>query len=96
MTKQYRILQVRAIYKTGIKSGVKLDLIVSDLEEFKEKMLTLTGADELDVTYDSVNDNYCEECGGRTALITGTFIHSTDWNGKCFKCGEQVFVREPK
>ena len=27
---------------------------------------------------------------------TGTFIHSTDWNGKCFKCGEQVFVREPK
>jgi len=27
---------------------------------------------------------------------TGTLIHSTDWNGKCFKCGEQVFVREPK
>ena len=27
---------------------------------------------------------------------TGTSIHSTDWNGKCFKCGEQVFVREPK
>lgn len=24
------------------------------------------------------------------------FFHSTDWNGKCFKCGEQVFVREPK
>ena len=23
-------------------------------------------------------------------------FHSTDWNGKCFKCGEQVFVREPK
>ena len=23
-------------------------------------------------------------------------LHSTDWNGKCFKCGEQVFVREPK
>lgn len=20
-------------------------------------------------------------------------LHSTDWNGKCFKCGEQVFVR---
>ena len=21
-------------------------------------------------------------------------FHSTDWNGKCFKCGEQVFVRD--
>ena len=23
-------------------------------------------------------------------------LHNTDFNGKCFKCGEQVFVREPK
>ena len=23
-------------------------------------------------------------------------LPSTDWNGKCFKCGEQIFVREPK
>lgn len=23
-------------------------------------------------------------------------LHSTDFNGKCFKCGEQVFVREQK
>lgn len=23
-------------------------------------------------------------------------LHSTDWHGKCFKCGEQVFVRESK
>ena len=23
-------------------------------------------------------------------------IHSTDWYGKCFKCGEQVFIREDK
>jgi hypothetical protein len=23
-------------------------------------------------------------------------LHSTDFYGKCFKCGEQVFVREPK
>ena len=22
-------------------------------------------------------------------------LHSTDWNGKCFKCGKQVFVRKP-
>ena len=22
-------------------------------------------------------------------------IHSTDWGGKCFKCGKQIFVREP-
>ena len=61
MTKQYRILQIRAIYKTGIKSGVKLDLIVSDLEEFKEKMLKLTGADEVDITYESVDGNEIKE-----------------------------------
>ena len=23
-------------------------------------------------------------------------IHSTDWEGKCFKCNEQVFIREEK
>ena len=23
-------------------------------------------------------------------------LHSTDFSGKCFKCGEQVFVREEK
>ena len=23
-------------------------------------------------------------------------FHSTDWNGKCFNCGKQVFVRESK
>jgi hypothetical protein len=23
-------------------------------------------------------------------------LHGTDFYGKCFKCGEQVFVREPK
>jgi hypothetical protein len=23
-------------------------------------------------------------------------LHSTDWNGKCFECGQQVFIREPK
>lgn len=62
MKQQYRILQVRAIYKSGTKSGVKLDLIVSDLEEFKKNMLKLTGADELDVTYESVDENeYIEE-----------------------------------
>ena len=59
---QYRILQVRAIYKTGIKSGVKLDLIVNDLDEFKSNMLKLTGADEVDITYESVDENeYIEE-----------------------------------
>ena len=58
---QYRILQVRAIYKSGVKSGVKLDLIVNNLEEFKKNMLKLTGADELDVTYESVDENEYEE-----------------------------------
>ena len=58
---QYRILQVRAIYSTGVKSGVKLDLIVSDLDGFKKNMLKLTGADEVDITYESVDENEYEE-----------------------------------
>ena len=58
---QYRILQVRAKYSTGIKSGVKLDVIVSNLEEFKSNMLKLTGADEVDITYESVDENEFEE-----------------------------------
>ena len=59
---QYRILQVRAKYNSGTKTGVKLDLIVNNLEEFKSNMLKLTGADEVDVTYESVDDNeYIEE-----------------------------------
>ena len=61
MEEQYRILQVRAIYKTGIKSGVKLDLIVNNLEEFKSNMLKLTGADEVDITYESVDDKEYKE-----------------------------------
>ena len=28
--------------------------------------------------------------------LSDCVIHSTDWNGKCFNCGEQVFVREEK
>lgn len=58
---QYRILQIRAIYKTGIKSGVKLDLIVNNLVEFKSNMLKLTGADEVDITYESVDDKEYKE-----------------------------------
>ena len=61
MKEQYRILQVRAIYKTGAKSGVKLDLIVNNLEEFKSNMLKLTGADEVDITYESVDGNEIKE-----------------------------------
>ena len=62
MNQQYRILQIRAIYKSGTKSGVKLDVIVSNLEEFKVNMLKLTGADEVDITYESVDENeYIEE-----------------------------------
>ena len=62
MNQQYRILQIRAIYKSGTKSGVKLDVIVSNLEEFKVNMLKLTGADGVDITYESVDENeYIEE-----------------------------------
>ena len=32
---------------------------------------------------------------GRSEELCGD-LHSTDWNGKCFKCGEQVFVKEKK
>ena len=62
MKEQYRILQIRAIYKSDTKSGVKLDLMVNDLDEFKSNMLKLTGADEVDITYESVDDKeYREE-----------------------------------
>ena len=61
MENKYRVLQVRAIYKSGTKSGVKLDLIVNDLDEFKSNMLKLTGADEVDVTYESVDDKEYKE-----------------------------------
>ena len=36
-------------------------LIVNNLEEFKSNMLKLTGADELDVTYESVDDKEYKE-----------------------------------
>lgn len=36
----------------------------------------------------------CDVVGQSEQLCEG--LHSTDFNGKCFKCGEQVFVREPK
>jgi hypothetical protein len=36
----------------------------------------------------------CSVVGLSEQLCDG--LHSTDFNGKCFKCGEQVFVREPK
>jgi hypothetical protein len=38
--------------------------------------------------------NLHDIAGQREQLCEG--LHSTDFNGKCFKCGEQVFVREPK
>ena len=64
---------------------------------------------ETDYTFDL--DNYREwleeqltECRkqlsianvvGQSEQLCGD-LHSTDWNGKCFKCGEQVFVKEKK
>jgi hypothetical protein len=32
----------------------------------------------------------------QTAVVGECVIHNTDWNGKCFKCNEQVFTRDPK
>ena len=39
--------------------------------------------------------NYTHSCKSDSEQLCEVF-HSTDFNGKCFKCGEQVFVREPK
>ena len=39
--------------------------------------------------------NYTHSCESDSEQLCEVF-HSTDFNGKCFKCGEQVFVREPK
>ncbi len=61
MKEQYRILQIRAIYGSGTKIGVRVDLIVNDLDEFKSNMLKLTGADEVDITYESVDENEYKE-----------------------------------
>ena len=51
-----------------------------------------------DEIVESENTDISTEEVTRVEVIddTGTFIHSTDWNGKCFKCGEQVFAREPR
>ena len=39
--------------------------------------------------------NYTRCCMGEAEQLCEG-LHSTDFNGKCFKCGEQVFVRERK
>ena len=61
----YRVLQIVSIKKAksgekDIRKAVKLDINVSDLDEFKENMLKLLGADEVKLTYEEVDDEYEE------------------------------------
>lgn len=36
------------------------------------------------------------ECADTESVKSQCLIHSTDWNGKCFDCGVQVFIRDEK
>lgn len=49
---------------------------------------------EFCLLHDLQQCNIANVVGQSEQLCDG--LHSTDFNGKCFKCGEQVFVREPK
>ena len=53
---RYRVLQIRAIYKSGSSKGAKTDIIVSDLEGLKEQMKAMTGASEIKLTFEIVDD----------------------------------------
>ena len=40
--------------------------------------------------------NFVMQLLQQTPYTAKCVFHSTDWNGKCFICGEQAFIREPK
>lgn len=59
---QYRVLQVVAIYEGTQRNGVKLNIVVSNVDEFRQNIKKLTGADKVKVTYEQVdNEDYLEE-----------------------------------
>lgn len=45
---------------------------------------------------DDVIDDYIDNQLKERWLINKCVLHSTDFFGKCFKCGEQVFTRRRK
>ena len=68
------------------KERMEREKVITLLRLVKENGLKIDiAADEICSLFNVVWRS--EPCG---------LLHSTDWNGKCFKCGEQVFVREPK
>lgn len=76
----------------------RLELITSE-EYWIETLETLQKSGKTTIQIATVISNKMKE-----ALTTPEAVkpkdcgnlHSTDWNGKCFKCGEQVFIREQK
>ena len=59
---QYRVLQVVAIYEGTKRNGVKLNIVTSNVDEFRQNIKKLTGADKVKVTYEQVdNEDYLEE-----------------------------------
>jgi len=60
-------------------------------EDMRVAMDAKQAADEVDK-----NKQTCGFCVEPKKKNEQCVLHSTDWYGKCFKCGEQVFVREPK
>ena len=59
---QYRVLQVVAIYEGTQRNGVKLNIVTSNVDEFRQNIKKLTGADKVKVTYEQVdNEDYLEE-----------------------------------
>lgn len=59
---QYRVLQVVAIYEGTQRNGVKLNIVTSNVDEFRQNIKKLTGADKVKVTYEQVdNEDYFEE-----------------------------------
>lgn len=67
--------------RTAFEDGCKF-LHFKDLQDFLLKRKELGEA--IESSPNTQSDKESESC---------CILHPTDWNGKCFKCGEQVFVR---
>ena len=60
---QYRVLQVVAIYEGTQRNGVKLNIVTSNVDEFRQNIKKLTGADKVKVTYEQVDNEDNKERG---------------------------------
>ena len=66
----------------------EITIIESSLQPDMQQMIRRS--DALRAVEEAINYTHC------CTKLSDCVIHSTDWNGKCFNCGEQVFVREEK